>query len=169
MKNPADEIVQLVDLYNRITGECPRSVMRARRLVHRASYILVFNRQDKLFVQKRTMTKDIYPGYWDIAAGGVVLAGESYETSAERELSEELGVSGVSMEFMFDSYYEDSENRVWGRIFTCLHEGPFSLQAEEIDSGRFMTVSEALDLSNQEPFTQDGLEILKKLSRKFDK
>ena len=169
MKNPADEIVQIVDVGNRITGECPRSVMRARRFIHRACYILVFNGRDELFAQKRTMTKDIYPGRWDIAAGGVVLAGESYETSAERELSEELGVSAVSLEFMFDSYYEDSDNRVWGRIFTCTHEGPFSLQVEEIDSGRFMTVSEALDLSAQEPFTPDGLEILKKISRKFDR
>jgi hypothetical protein len=49
------------------------------------------------------------------------------------------------------------------------HEGPFSLQAEEIDSGQFMTVSEALELSTREPFTPDGLEILQKLGGKFDR
>ena len=92
-----------------------------------------------------------------------MLEGESYETSAERELLEELGISGVSLEFKFDSYFEDRDNRVWGRIFTCTHEGPFRLQAEEIDFGRFMTVNEALELSTREPFTPDGLEILKKI------
>jgi 8-oxo-dGTP pyrophosphatase MutT (NUDIX family) len=163
MKNPADEIVQIVDEHNRITEACPRSVMRAQRLIHRACYILVFNGRGELFVQKRTMSKDIYPGYWDVAAGGVVLAGESYEISAERELFEELGVSGVSLEFKFDSYFEDRDNRVWGRIFTCTHEGSFRLQAEEIDFGRFMTISKALDLSTSESFTPDGLEILKKI------
>jgi 8-oxo-dGTP pyrophosphatase MutT (NUDIX family) len=163
MNSSADEAVQIVDLDNRITGECPRSLMRAQRLIHRACYILVFNERGELFVQKRTMTKDIYPGYWDIAAGGVVLAGESYETSAERELLEELGISGVCPEFKFDSYFSDRDNRVWGRIFTCLHEGPFRLQAEEIEFGRFMTADEALDLCTREPFTPDGLKILKRI------
>ena len=165
MKNPADEIVQIVDRDNLITGECPRSVMRMQMLIHRACFVLVFTGRNELFVQKRTMTKDLYPGHWDIAAGGVVLAGESYETSAERELLEELGVTGVSLEFRFDSYYEDPENRVWGRIFTCTHDGPFHLQAEEIDFGRFMTVSEVLDVSTREPFTPDGIAILKKIQR----
>ena len=127
MKNTADEIVQIVDLHNLVTGECPRSVMRAQKLIHRACYILVFNGKHELFVQKRTMSKDIYPGYWDVAAGGVVLAGESYEASAERELQEELGISGVGLKFLFDRYFADRNNRVWGRIFTCIHEGTYSL------------------------------------------
>jgi 8-oxo-dGTP pyrophosphatase MutT (NUDIX family) len=163
MNQPEDEIVQIVDRKNREIGTCPRSVMREQRLIHRACYILVFNGRHELFVQKRTLTKDIYPGRWDIAAGGVVLADESYAESAKRELREELGIESISLEFLFDHFYEDQQNRVWGRIFTCTHEGPFSLQAQEIDSGRFMTVGEALDLSIIEPFTPDSLEILKKI------
>jgi 8-oxo-dGTP pyrophosphatase MutT (NUDIX family) len=163
MKNPADEIIQIVDRDNRITGECPRSFMRAQRLIHRACFILVFNTRCELFVQKRTMTKDLYPGHWDIAAGGVVLAGESYEASARRELAEERGRTGVTLDFRFDSYYEDPDNRVWGRVFTCTHDGPFSLQAEEIDFGRFMTVPETFEVSSREPFTPDGIAILKKI------
>ncbi len=40
------------------------------------------------------LSKAIYPGYWDVAAGGMVLATETYAESAARELEEELGVSG---------------------------------------------------------------------------
>lgn len=162
MKTPSGEQVQIVDRLNRPTGVVPRSVMRRQALTHRASYILVFNAAGELFLQKRTLTKDIYPGYWDVAAGGVVLAGESYEGSAKRELAEELGITGVSLTFLFDHYYEDAANRVWGRIFECCHEGPFILQAEEIDYGCFMPVVEALNLSLEEPFTPDGVEILRK-------
>jgi 8-oxo-dGTP pyrophosphatase MutT (NUDIX family) len=136
--------------------------MRKQRLIHRACYVLVFNGRRELFVQKRTLTKDIYPGHWDIAAGGVVMAGESYVESAERELHEELGIE-APFDFLFDYYFEDRDNRVWGRIFSCTHEGPFHLQAEEIDSGRFMSVDEIFELSLREPFTPDGLVILKKL------
>lgn len=160
---PGEEIVRIVDEQNKALGELPRRLMREQRLIHRASYILVFNAAGELFVQKRTASKDVYPGYWDVAAGGVVQAGETYEQSAERELAEELGVGSVKLNFLFDQYYEDQENRVWGRIFTCVHEGPFTLQAEEVEYGRFMLPSNALDLSTSEPFTPDGILILEKL------
>lgn len=162
MYTPGEEIVQIVDEQNRELGELPRRLMREQRLLHRASYILIFNAAGELFVQKRTASKDVYPGYWDVAAGGVVQAGESYEQSAERELAEELGVS-ATLNFLFDQYYEDLENRVWGRIFSCVHEGPFTLQAEEVEQGHFMLPSHALDLSRSEPFTPDGVLILEKL------
>ncbi len=162
MYDPDAEIVQIVDEDDREIGVMARRLMREQRLIHRASYILVFNRAEELFVQKRTQTKDIYPGYWDVAAGGVVLAGESYEESARRELTEELGVS-AKLKFLFDQYYEDEGNRVWGRIFTCHHDGPFSLQPEEVEYGRFMSPATALDYSKSEPFTPDGIVLLKKL------
>jgi isopentenyldiphosphate isomerase len=162
MKNPSEEVVEIVDRDNRIVGAVQRSRMRREALPHRASYILVFNSRDELFLQKRTAIKDIYPGYWDVAAGGVVLAGESYEDSADRELAEELGVT-APLVHLFDHYYEDQINRVWGRIFRCTHDGPFTLQAEEIAFGRFFTIADALALSRSEPFTPDGVEILRKI------
>ena len=93
----------------------------------------------------------------------MVLAGESYEASAERELAEELGISDIPLIFLFDHYYEDATNRVWGRIFSCRHEGPFTLQAEEVAYGRFLPVEEVLRLSLSEPFTPDGVEILQRI------
>jgi 8-oxo-dGTP pyrophosphatase MutT (NUDIX family) len=158
-----DEIVQIVDRQNRKTEHLPRSVMRAQGLTHRASYILVFNDKNEFFLQKRTVTKDIFPGFWDVAAGGVVLADESYEESAVRELAEELGLSGVPLHFLFDHYYEDGGNKVWGRVFSCRHNGPFILQESEVAGGRFISVADALLLKDREPFTPDGVQILIKL------
>ncbi len=163
--NPAEEIVEIVDRDNNSIGAVSRRIMRQQGLIHRASYILVFNRSGELFVQKRTMSKDIYPGFWDLAAGGVVLAGESYEESAKRELREELGVAGVQLRRLFDQYYEDENNKVWGRIFACTSEGPFTLQAEEIDYGRFMSLAEIEQLHQTEPVTPDGMALLRLLPR----
>ncbi len=159
--DPDQEIVQIVDADDNEIGAVARHIMRKQRLIHRASYILVFNKEQEIFVQKRTMSKDMYPGYLDVAAGGVVLASESYEQSAARELEEELGIK-AKIRFLFDHYYEDDTNRVWGRIFSCTHEGPFTLQPEEVAGGWFMPIAQALDLSTKEPFTPDGLEILKR-------
>ena len=89
--NPADEIVAIVDEHNNVIGSAPRREMRGGKLRHRSTYILVFNSQGDLFVQKRTMTKDIYPGYHDPCTGGVVLHGESYKLSAMTRARRRIG------------------------------------------------------------------------------
>jgi len=161
--NPAEEIVVIVDEQNQAIGAVARKIMRQQRLIHRASYILVFNPQGELFIQKRSQSKDIYPGYWDLAAGGVVLAGESYEESASRELREELGIGGIKLRHLFDQYFEDASNRVWGRIFACTSKGPFTLQEEEIDYGRFISLGDIEALNQTEPVTPDGMLLLRQL------
>jgi 8-oxo-dGTP pyrophosphatase MutT (NUDIX family) len=161
--NPAEELVEIVDRANNPIGAVTRRIMRQQKLIHRASYILVFNRKGELFIQKRTLAKDIYPGYWDLAAGGVVLAGESYQESALRELREELGIAGLKLKLFFDQYFEDESNRVWGRIFSCVSDGPFTLQAEEIDQGRFIPLAAIEALHRSEPVTPDGMALLRKL------
>jgi 8-oxo-dGTP pyrophosphatase MutT (NUDIX family) len=158
---PNEEKVVIVDRMNRESGTALRSEMRRQRLIHRASYILVFNGRQELYLQKRTPAKDIYPGRYDIAAGGVVLAGETYEQSAERELFEELGIKGVPLLFHFDHFYSDEDNKVWGRIFSCRHEEPFVLQEEEVESGEFLSIDLILSMMHSaERFTPDGIEIL---------
>ncbi len=160
--NPGDEIVLIVDEQNHEMAHVPRRVMREGGLIHRACYILVFNRHGEIFVQKRTMGKDIYPGYHDVATGGVVLAGESYELSAKRELVEELGVRRVALTRHFDFYHEADNNRVWGRVFSCTAEGPFVLQPEEVEGGFFLGVDAVQSLAAVEQFTPDGLVVLKR-------
>ncbi|HBI13956.1 MAG TPA: NUDIX hydrolase YfcD [Desulfobulbaceae bacterium] len=162
------EFVQIVDENNEEIAGLSRRMMREQNLIHRASYVLVFNSRDELFVQQRSLGKDIYPGSFDIAAGGVVKAGESYEESAERELAEEFGVHGVSLLPCFDHYFEDENNRVWGRVFRCRHDGPFILQPEEVTGGRFMTLDRIMALSREQPFTPDGIDILRRLMDKRD-
>lgn len=163
LTNADREIVVIVDQDNTVIDKAPRHVMRGNNLIHRATYILVYNPAGELFIQKRTDTKDIYPGCWDVAAGGVVLAGESYEAAAARELAEELGIQATHLTHHFNHYFETNDIRVWGAVFTCCHPGPFQLQAEEIAEGRFLSYQEIQQLSAREPFTPDGLEILDRL------
>jgi len=162
MNDSKNEEVIIVDADNRIVASMPRHQMRARGLPHRATYILVFNARGEIFVQERTMRKDIYPGYLDVATGGVVLAGESYEESAARELAEELGVRGVELTSHFDFFHRDTDNQVWGRVFSCTHDGEMTLQEEEVADGFFLQVTEVLALAETRPFTPDGLLVLRR-------
>ena len=100
--HPGDEIVQIVDDENRPVGAAPRRRMRAEVLPHRATYIFVMDGGGRILVQRRTDTKDLFPGYYDLAAGGVVAAGESYEECAVREAEEELGIRDTPLVERFD-------------------------------------------------------------------
>ena len=157
-----EEIVAIVDRRNKVIGSAPRSRMRAEGLCHRATYILVFDTAGRLFVQKRTDTKDIYPGFYDIATGGVVLAGESYDFSAGRELAEELGIVDTPLTSLFDFFHEQDRNRVWGRVYRCVWDGPIVLQKEEVESGDFYPVPTILSMCEHEPFTPDGMYVLRR-------
>ena len=160
--DPADEIVAIVDEHNCVVGSAARREMRARRLPHRAAYVLVFDSRGHVFVQKRTRTKDVFPGYYDPAAGGVVLAGETFLEAALRELEEEMGIRGVPLQDLFEFYYEDAQNRVRGAAYRCVYDGPVTLQEEEVESGAFMAVDDVLEQAAARPTTPDGLYVLRR-------
>ena len=152
----SQEIVMVVDDENRPVAELPRHRVRSENLPHRTTYIFVFDRRGRVLVQLRTAIKDMYPGYYDLAAGGVVAAGESYEENAEREAEEELGIRDTVLVPKLDTYYEDERNRCFGRVFTCVHEGPFTLQPEEVESVAFRTADEIAG-GGIAPVTPDSL------------
>ena len=158
----ADEIVVIVDQDNNIVGAVPRGEMRAKRLAHRSTYVLVFNSRGELYVQKRTLTKDVFPGYYDIAAGGVVLTGETYEQGAAREIEEEMGIRGVPLSRLFDFYFENEQTRLWGCAFSCVYDGAVVLQEEEVESGAFVSVGNILRRAETQPFTPDGMYVLRR-------
>jgi 8-oxo-dGTP pyrophosphatase MutT (NUDIX family) len=161
--DPSAELVTIVDRSNNVVGSATRRRMRAERLPHRCSYILVFNPRGELYVQKRTPIKDIYPGYWDPAAGGVMQVGETYEESAAREVGEELGVRGVELLPLFDLWFEDDRSAVWGRAFSCVYDGELALQAEEVEFVEPMTPAEVLRrAAGGELFTPDGLVVVER-------
>lgn len=67
-------------------------------------------------------------------------ADESYEHNAEREIEEEMGIRQVELKKCFDFYHADETTKLWGRLFTCIYDGEFTLDPEEVESGEFMSI-----------------------------
>jgi len=164
--NPAEELVDLIDEQGNPIGTVTRREMRARRLPHRCVYILVFNRSGDLFIHLRTSTKDVNPSYWDVAVGGVLAAGESFDLAASRETAEELGIT-ADPEPLFPIQYEDDRTIVQGMVYRLTHDGPFRLQPEELVRGEFVSLSEVMARTTREPFCADGLAVLAKYRQRF--
>jgi len=152
----ASEQVDVVDEHDRVVGRMDRSEMRSRNLLHRAVYILVVNAGAQLFVHQRTASKDIYPSYWDVTVGGVVAAGESYAEAAAREVGEELGITPPPLRMLGPLRYEDTATRLLGTVFTAVHDGPVSLQQDEIARGGFVSIDSAERILAEERCCPDG-------------
>lgn len=159
------ELVDVVDEEGRTVGVVSRREMRARRLPHRSAYVLVFNRAGHLFIHLRVPTKDVYPGHWDVAVGGVLAAGEDFDDGARREAAEELGVD-VAVERLFPVRWVDAHTVVHGMAYRALHDGPFRLQPEEIVRGEFVAPDAVPARAAREPFCPDGLAVLAEFRRR---
>ena len=110
------ELIAWVDAADQLLGSLPRAELRARGLVGRGTFILLFNSAGELCVHQRTLSKALYPGYWDVAAGGMVGVDESYADSAARELQEEQFRAAVEAE----KSRIRTRKTVWQRIVAAL-------------------------------------------------
>jgi len=158
--------VDALDAAGNPVGVVSRREMRARRLPHRSTYILVLDARGDLFVHLRTATKDVYPSHWDPCVGGVLAAGEDFATGAARELREELGVA-AALEELFPFRWTDAHNVVHGMVFRALHGGPFRLQPEEIVRGGFLPLDMVEERARWEPFCPDGLAVVAEYRRRL--
>ena len=136
-----DETVALYDDAGRPCGSAPRSRMRAENLRHGATGVVVLDPAGRVFVHRRTTTKDVYPGRYDFAAGGVLLAGEDPLAAARREAAEELGVTSELVP-LGEADYADEHARYHAFLYVTTWDGPLRLQPEEVASGEWLAVDE---------------------------
>jgi 8-oxo-dGTP pyrophosphatase MutT (NUDIX family) len=114
----------------------------------------------RLLIHRRSAVKDVWPGWWDLAAGGVVLAGETYEEAARRELAEELGVVDVELEYMGSGRFVDETIAELCRGYRVVHDGPFTFDDGEVVEVRWMTFAELDEMRAAHPFLPDSVTLL---------
>ena len=146
----ADELVDIVDEHDRVLRVAPRQEMRTQRLRHRSVFVVVESSASDILVHRRADHKDIWPGRWDLAAGGVVAAGEGYDVAAVRELHEELGIEAVALERLGRGIYEDSDVSEVATVYRARWDGPIRF-ADGAPMNGFVTAADLDRLLNQTP------------------
>ena len=162
--DPALELVDVVDEDDRVIETVTRREIRARSLLHRCTYILVRNRAGEILVHRRTDTKDVFPGAYDVFVGGVCAAGEAYDTCARREVAEEVGVSGVELTFLFRYRYRGSKGQAWGAVYEVRWDGPIRHQESEVAWSAWVTPGKVVQMLAELPFCPDSREIFARLA-----
>jgi len=146
-----EEFFDVVNERDEPVGRASRREVHARGLRHRAVHVLVFDHAGRVFLQKRSTRKDSSPGCWDSSCSGHVDAGEGYDVAAARELQEELGLSGAAPVrwFRIAACPETSEEFTW--VYRLGSDGPFALNADEIERGEWLTPAEVTQRVAKQP------------------
>lgn len=137
------EWFDVVNQQDEPVGRALRAEVHARGLWHRAVHVLVFNAAGEVFLQKRSMRKDLAPGLWDSSCSGHLDAGEDYDAAARRELAEELG---LRLERPPARWFRILACETTGWEFVWVYRtgagGPFVLPPEEIECGEWVAPAE---------------------------
>ncbi|MET3987299.1 isopentenyldiphosphate isomerase [Streptomyces sp. PvR034] len=164
--DPADEVLDVVDREDRVTGRARRGEVYARGLLHRCVFVRVRDAEGRIFVHRRTASKLVFPSRYDMFVGGVLGAGEDYASAALREAEEELGVSGLArptpaLKFL----YEGEGGAWWSYVYEVRCDLPVRPQVSEVDWYAFVDGAEVARrvADGSWPWVPDGLEAYRRL------
>jgi len=96
-----DELIDILDEQGNYTGKsCLKSEAHAKGLFHATVHIWLFTSDRKILLQKRALSKKVFPGLWDISVAGHIGAGENIIEAAIREIEEEISCT-ISKEKLY--------------------------------------------------------------------
>ncbi len=116
--------------------------------LHRAFTVLLFNEEGRLLLTRRSQNKMLWPGDWDGTVASHPRKSETYVSSAERRLPEEIGAS-CNLDYLFKFEYHvpyrdtGSENEVCGTLIGHLPESSeLKLVKDEISETKWISSDE---------------------------
>jgi 16S rRNA (adenine1518-N6/adenine1519-N6)-dimethyltransferase len=113
-----DELLDVVNDDDIVTGREMRSVVHMRGLQHRGVHVFLFAQDGRLLVQRRNKDRAASPLLLDCSVSEHVQAGEDYRTAAARGMREELGLGETEIRGIvtFKMNYGPNDNEI-SRVF----------------------------------------------------
>ena len=124
-------LLEVVDDNDEVIGVQPRSKIHALGLRHREVHVWFVTDENEVIFQRRSLTKDTYPGLLDATVGGHVEIGQSYDQAALAETREETGLVPLPEQLRFLAKLKTSavdaktgkKNDTFRQIYWLRHHG----------------------------------------------
>ena len=140
------ELFPLIDEEGNVVGQVTRKYCHNGKsmALHPVVHLHVMDAEARIYLQKRSMKKDIAPGRWDTSVGGHVDYGESLEQAVVREAREEIGlhIEPAQCRFLFQYVWQSSRERELVTAFCITYDGIPQPDHDEVDEGRFFSLQE---------------------------
>jgi len=139
----SEEIFPLVDNDGNVIGKATRrECHNGSMLLHPVVHLHIFNDKGELYLQKRSLNKDIFPDRWDSSVGGHIDFGETPEQAVVRETREELGMDNLDIKYITKHIIETRYERELTYCYYTVTKQKPQPDMVEVSDGRFWTVEE---------------------------
>ena len=137
------EMLPLVQPNGLVYGQASRAWCHSgSHALHPVVHLHILDRFGRIYLQKRAVTKDLYPGYWDTAVGGHITYGEQVLEALYREAAEELGLQAFNPQDLGNYIYETPRDSEFVFIFAMVGHPELSPDNAEVSEGKWWTFEE---------------------------
>lgn len=164
------EFLDVYDIYGNKTGRIVErtfdfaGLQEGDRLL--LVHVCVFDSAGRILLQRRQLTKDRYPGMWDVSAGGFVASGEDSFAAIKRELSEEIGLTADERSIHF--VCREPFNIVLDDFYAVFSDADVSslrLQTEEVLEAAWFDEDQVLKMLHNGEFVDYAEDLIKRMFR----
>lgn len=137
------EMFPIVDPSGLVEGIASRQYCHSgSKVLHPVVHLHIIDRFGRLYLQKRSMKKDIQPGKWDTAVGGHVDFGETLLEALFRESSEELGLREFNPVYIESYVFESEIEKELVNVYAAVGSFTLSPDMDEVDEGRYWDIKD---------------------------
>jgi len=179
-----DELVDILDAEGNFTGQnAMKSKAHKHGLFHPTVHVWFYTQNRQILIQQRGKEKDTHPLLWDVSVAGHIGAGEDFESSAIREVSEEIGLEITKDELqkigVFKSVQKHNNDLIdceFNHTYLCELKTPLSnlkKQDSEVNALKLISLiqfsEETWGMANLAKYVPHGVEYYKTIIKAIKK
>lgn len=146
--------LELIEIYNEMgleIGVMPRNRVHSQGDWHKGVHAFLFDRDNRLLIQKRSVFCDTFPGALDCSLSEHLSVGEAFETALSRGCREELGLNQLNFKRLlaYKMQYGPTDNMICEIYSASIDPINIIINETEIGSIQFVHLESLQELMIQ--------------------